>query len=244
MSALKKQDILTILTYVSRKDMAKEELLRTLNVDISNLDTMIEHLLHEEMIVSNKGMLSITEKGLKRASHFYKKKPHPKKNDKTKPVKRRGLIQIAVLQLLKEEPRHGYEVMKLLEERSEGVYSPSAGTIYPALQDLSERGLISIDEQTDKKVYTLTPDGLEFLSQTVHDEDEQFWEEWRLHLLWKQSKEASLLREEMEKFQLEFQYATRKVLHNPSLASELAEVIKNGRAQLIQWSEKSEDSLK
>lgn len=238
MSVLKKQDILTILTYVSRKDMSREEMLQVLNVEISNLDTLVEHLLQEEMIVEKNGMLAITEKGLKRAHHFYKKPSHSRKKDKTKPAKRRGLIQIAVLQLLKEEPRHGYEVMKLLEERSEGVYSPSAGTIYPALQDLLERGLISIDEQTDKKVYTLTLDGLEFLSEKVHDQDEIFWEEWRLHLLWKQSKEAALLREEMDKFQLEFQYAVKRALHNPSLALELAEIIKSGRDKLIHWSEK------
>ncbi len=236
MSVFKKQDILTVLTYVSRKEISIDELRLVLSGEISNIAPIIDHLLEEEMIVNRKGILSITENGLKGALHD--KKSHPKKIEKKKPTKRRGLIQIAVLQLLKEEPRHGYEVMKLLEERSEGVYSPSAGTIYPALQDLSERGLISIEEQTDKKVYTLTPDGLEFLSDKVHDEDDIFWEEWRLHLLWKQSKEAGVLREEMEKFQLEFQYAVRKVLHNPSLATELVEIIKNGRSQLVQWSEK------
>ncbi|PGY09061.1 PadR family transcriptional regulator [Bacillus sp. AFS031507] len=239
MSGIKKQDILTILTFVSRKDISREDLLGALSEEISNFDTIIEYLLNEEMVVNRKGMLSITEKGLNQARHLYEKKSHHRKPGKKKPGTRRGLIQIAVLQLLKEEPRHGYEVMKLLEERSKGVYSPSAGTIYPALQDLSERGLISIDEQTDKKVCTLTPDGLEFLSETVHDEDQVFWEEWRLHLLWKQSKEAGLLREEMDKFQLEFQYAVSKVLHEPSLAPELAEIIKSGRAHLIQWSNKN-----
>ena len=236
MSALKKQDILTILTHVSRKDISREDLHGALSDEISNVDTIIEHLLQEEMIVNRKGMLSITEKGLKRARHFFEKKSHHKKERNNKPAKRRGLIQLAVIQLLKEEPRHGYEVMKLLEERSEGVYSPSAGTIYPALQDLLERGLISIDEQSDKKVYTLTQDGMAFLKETVHDEDEVFWEEWRLLLKWKQSKEATGLREEMDKFQLEFQYAVSRVLHEPSRAAELAEIIKNGREQLIQWS--------
>jgi DNA-binding PadR family transcriptional regulator len=238
MSGLKKQDILTLLTYVSRKDISRDDLLATLGDEISKYNTIIEYLLDEEMIVNRKEMLSISEKGLKHARHFNEKKSHHRQEGKKKPTKRRGLIQLAVIQLLKEEPRHGYEIMKLLEERSEGVYSPSAGTIYPALQDLLERGLISIDEQTDKKVYTLTSDGLEFLSEKVHDEDEVFWEEWRLHLMWKQSKEAGLLREEMDKFQLEFQYAVNRVLHEPSRASELAEIIKSGREQLIQWSNK------
>jgi DNA-binding PadR family transcriptional regulator len=238
MSNLKNQDILTILTYVSRKDISREDLLGVLSVERLTFNTIIEYLLREEMIVDRKGLLSIAEKGLTRARHFYEKKSHPRKKGKVKPRKRRGLIQIAVLQLLKEEARHGYEVMKLLEERSEGVYSPSAGTIYPALQDLLERGFILVDERTNKKIYSVTSEGLEFLSEVVQEEDEVFWEEWRLHLLWKQSKEALLLKEEMEKFQLEFQYAVQKVLHNPSLASDLAKIIKSGRDQLIEWSEK------
>ena len=140
--------------------------------------------------------------------------------------------------MLKEQPRHGYEVMKLLEERSDGVYSPSAGTIYPSLQDLLERGMISIDEQADKKVYELTTDGFAFLGEKITEEDEDFWEEWRFQLLWKQSKEAAKLREEMDKYQLEFQLAVRKVLQEPALASELTEIIKSSRDHLIRWSEK------
>lgn len=237
MSALKKQDILTILTHMSRKDMNKQELLRILSDKIPNLTHLIDHLLSEEIILNKEGMFSITEKGLKKARHLYEKPPHLREKIKTKFTKRRGLIQLAILQLLKEEPRHGYQVMKLLEERSEGFYSPSAGTVYPALQDLLEKGLISVDEQADKKVYTLNHDGLEFLSDIVHNEDEAFWEEWRLRLMWKQSKEAELLREEMGKFQLEFQYAMRSVLHDPSRALELVSIIKNGRNELINWSE-------
>ncbi|MMZ58751.1 Transcriptional regulator YqjI [compost metagenome] len=238
MLALKKQDIITILTHISRKDMNKQELLHILSDEIPNLNHVIDYLLSEEIILNNEGTFSITEKGLKKARHLYEKPPHLREKIKTKFTKRRGLIQLAILQLLKEEPRHGYQVMKLLEERSEGFYSPSAGTIYPALQDLFEKGLISVDEQADKKVYTLNHDGLEFLSDIVHNEDEVFWEEWRLRLMWKQSKEAELLREEMAKFQLEFQYAMRSVLQDPSLAFELVSIIKNGRNELINWSEK------
>lgn len=118
------------------------------------------------------------------------------------------------------------------------MYSPSAGTIYPSLQDLLERGMISIDEQADKKVYELTTDGFAFLGEKITEEDEDFWEEWRFQLLWKQSKEAAKLREEMDKYQLEFQLAVRKVLQEPALASELTEIIKSSRDHLIRWSEK------
>ncbi|HWO95679.1 MAG TPA: PadR family transcriptional regulator [Bacillus sp. (in: firmicutes)] len=238
MSRLNKQDVLTILTHISRKDMSQEELLQVLSDKISNPAPVIHRLLDEKIILDKGGIFSITEKGLKKARHLYEKPPHFREKIKTKFAKRRGLIQLAILQLLKEEPRHGYQMMKLLEERSKGVYSPSAGTVYPALQDLLEKELISVDEQADKKVYTLNPEGLEFLTDLVHDEDEVFWEEWRLRLMWKQSKEAALLQEEMEKFHLEFQYAARSVLQDPSLASELISIIRNGRNELINWSEK------
>ncbi len=238
MSAFKKQDILTILTHISRKDMNEQELLHVLSDKIPDLDHVINQLLDEKIILNKGGIFSITEKGLKKARHLYEKPPHLREKIKTKFTKRRGLIQLAILQLLKEEPRHGYQVMKLLEERSKGFYSPSAGTIYPALQDLLEKELISVDEQAGKKVYTLNSEGLKFLSDIVHDEDEVFWEEWRLRLMWKQSKEAALLQEEMEKFHLEFQYAARIVLQDPSLASELVSIIKNGRNELMNWSEK------
>ena len=238
MSRLNKQDVLTILTHISRKDMNQEELLQVLSDKIPDPSPVINQLVNEEIILIKDGIFSITEKGLKKARHFYKKPPHLREKMKTKFTKRRGLIQLAILQLLKEEPRHGYQVMKLLEERSKGFYSASAGTIYPALQDLLEKELISVDEQADKKVYTLNPEGLEFLSDLVHDEDDVFWEEWRLRLMWKQSKEAALLQEEMEKFHLEFQYAARSVLQDPSLASELISIIRNGRNELINWSEK------
>lgn len=238
MSRLNKQDVLTILTYISRKDMKQEELLQVLSDKVPDPAPVINQLLNEKILLVKNGTFSITEKGLKKARHFYEKPPHLREKIKTKFTKRRGLIQLAILQLLKEEPRHGYQVMKLLEERSKGFYSPSAGTIYPALQDLLEKELISVDEQADKKVYTLNPEGLEFLSGIIHDEDEVFWEEWLLRLKWKQSKEAALLQEEMEKLHLEFQYATRIVLQDPSLASELVSIIKNGRNELMNWSEK------
>ncbi|WP_078411984.1 PadR family transcriptional regulator [Priestia abyssalis] len=238
MSRVNKQDVLTILTHISRKDMKQEELLQVLSNKVPDPAPIINQLLNEKVLSMKDGIFSITEKGLKKARHLYEKPPHLREKIKTKFTKRRGLIQLAILQLLKEEPRHGYQVMKLLEERSKGFYSPSAGTIYPALQDLLERELISVDEQGDKKVYTLNPQGLEFLSDIVHDEDEVFWEEWLIRLKWKQSKEAALLQEEMEKLHLEFQYAARIVLQNPALASELVSIIKNGRNELMNWSEK------
>src|SRR6185312_1451742 len=71
----------------------------------------------------------------------------------------RGDLKYALLGLLQEHPKHGYEMIKDLEERSGGFYSPSAGAIYPTLQLLEDRGWVSVEVVEGKKVYTLTADG-------------------------------------------------------------------------------------
>ena len=62
------------------------------------------------------------------------------------PVFRHGSLRLYLLRLLDEEPRHGYEVIRLLRDRFMGVYSPSPGTIYPRLARLEEEGLVTHDE--------------------------------------------------------------------------------------------------
>ncbi|NIK79479.1 DNA-binding PadR family transcriptional regulator [Paenibacillus castaneae] len=71
----------------------------------------------------------------------------------------RGGVKFALLKLLDAEPMHGYQMMKALEEQSGGLYVPSAGTIYPTLQMLEERGFVSIQEESGKKIYQITEQG-------------------------------------------------------------------------------------
>src|SRR5580693_5727276 len=59
---------------------------------------------------------------------------------------RRGDIRTAALLLLAEEPRNGYQIMQEVQERSGGVWSPSPGSVYPALQQLEDEGLIRTEE--------------------------------------------------------------------------------------------------
>jgi DNA-binding PadR family transcriptional regulator len=72
---------------------------------------------------------------------------------------RRGDIRLAVLALLAERPMHGYEMIKEIEERTEGSWTPSAGSIYPTLQMLEDEGLISGQEIEGKRRFTLTDAG-------------------------------------------------------------------------------------
>ncbi|GGM93170.1 hypothetical protein GCM10010106_46860 [Thermopolyspora flexuosa] len=75
------------------------------------------------------------------------------------PVFRHGRLRLYLLKLLEESPRHGYEVIRLLQDRFLGVYSPSPGTIYPRLARLEEEGLVTHEVRDGKKVFTITDKG-------------------------------------------------------------------------------------
>lgn len=72
---------------------------------------------------------------------------------------RRGDVRAAVLALLAERPMHGYEMIKELEERTGGAWTPSPGSIYPTLQLLEDEGLIHGEESEGKRRFTLTEEG-------------------------------------------------------------------------------------
>lgn len=74
-----------------------------------------------------------------------------------------GDMKYVILKLLRDKPRHGYEVMKELEDRMHGCYSPSPGTVYPTLQWLEDEGLVVARDVEGKKVYEITAAGRAFL---------------------------------------------------------------------------------
>lgn len=76
-----------------------------------------------------------------------------------------GEMKFVILRLLKEKPRHGYEVIRALEEKLGGVYTPSAGTVYPTLQLLEDEGYVRVVETDGKKVYHVTPEGERYLEE-------------------------------------------------------------------------------
>jgi DNA-binding PadR family transcriptional regulator len=81
------------------------------------------------------------------------------------PKARRGDVRTAALLLLAEEPRNGYQIMQEIEERSEGVWRPSPGSIYPALQQLEDEGLIRTTEGDGRKLYELTDAGRAYVAE-------------------------------------------------------------------------------
>jgi DNA-binding PadR family transcriptional regulator len=78
---------------------------------------------------------------------------------------RRGDIRTAALLLLAEEPRNGYQIMQEVQERSGGIWSPSPGSVYPALQQLEDEGLIRTEEADGRKLFAITDDGRALLAE-------------------------------------------------------------------------------
>ena len=94
-----------------------------------------------------------------------------------------GEVRLAILSLLNEGPKHGYQLMKEMAERSGGVYRASAGTIYPTLQQLEDEGLIVSEREDGKKVYRITDAGRKELEQDPDSvrriwERAERWEDW------------------------------------------------------------------
>jgi DNA-binding PadR family transcriptional regulator len=75
----------------------------------------------------------------------------------------RGDLKYVILQLLSERPAHGYEVIRALEERFGGMYTPSAGAVYPTLQMLEDMGYVTSTQQDGRRVYSITEEGRTFL---------------------------------------------------------------------------------
>jgi DNA-binding PadR family transcriptional regulator len=76
-----------------------------------------------------------------------------------------GDLRLVILQLIAEKPRHGYEVIKAIEEQLAGSYSPSPGVVYPTLTLLEELGHATVQtHEGGKKLYTITPEGEAFLA--------------------------------------------------------------------------------
>jgi DNA-binding PadR family transcriptional regulator len=74
-------------------------------------------------------------------------------------------LQLLILALLADKPRHGYELIKAFEERSKGFYSPSPGMVYPALTYLEELGHARVEAEGTRKLYHITPEGVAYLAQ-------------------------------------------------------------------------------
>jgi len=81
------------------------------------------------------------------------------------PKASRGDVRAAILALLREGPRNGYQIMSEIEERSGGAWRPSPGAVYPALQQLADEGLIAGEESAGRRTFSLTDAGRQHVEE-------------------------------------------------------------------------------
>ena len=90
------------------------------------------------------------------------------------PRAERGDLRYLILDAISEQPRHGYEVMQVIEERSGGSYRPSPGVVYPTLQMLEEMGHADVKKERGRKVYSITEAGREELDAHQEEVEEAY----------------------------------------------------------------------
>jgi DNA-binding PadR family transcriptional regulator len=78
----------------------------------------------------------------------------------------RGDVKILILSALRDGPKHGYEIMRAIEQRTGGAYTPSPGVVYPTLQMLEDIGHVQVREGGERKVYELTEAGRAYLEES------------------------------------------------------------------------------
>jgi DNA-binding PadR family transcriptional regulator len=92
----------------------------------------------------------------------------------------RGDVKLLILGVLRDGPKHGYEIMRAIEQRTGGTYTPSPGTVYPTLQMLEDLGHVQSREADERKVYELTAAGRAYLDERQPAEQEA-WAQFEGH---------------------------------------------------------------
>ena len=144
----------------------------------------------------------------------------------------RGDLKYVILELLKDQPRHGYDIIRALEDRMRGYYRPSPGSVYPTLQMLEDLGYVSSSQQEGKKVYTITDEGRRYLEEqksTVDDIRERIAAGWEAA----QRPEVSDLMHELQQLgRALFRHGTRGALHDPERLKRLRDIVARARAEV------------
>jgi DNA-binding PadR family transcriptional regulator len=152
----------------------------------------------------------------------------------------RGDLKYALLELLVERPMHGYEMMKALQERTGGMYTPSAGSVYPTLQMLEDRGFVTVSDTEGKKVYTITDTGRAFLAEGQSEEEgdprraalRQALRGGFRHAHEEEWAEMGALVQELREFGMLFVSVWRNAMHDPEKRARLRKLIEQTRAEL------------
>jgi DNA-binding PadR family transcriptional regulator len=144
----------------------------------------------------------------------------------------RGDLKYVILDLLKDQPRHGYDIIRALEDRMRGRYRPSPGSVYPTLQMLEDLGYVTSSQQEGKKVYTITDEGRKYLNeqQPVIDDIRD-----RLAAGWDAASRpevADLMHELQMIARGLFRHGTRGALQDTERLKKLRDILNRARSEI------------
>lgn len=143
----------------------------------------------------------------------------------------RGDLKLVILDLLKDNPRHGYDIIQQLEKKFHGFYSPSPGSVYPILQLLEDQDLVTSSQKTGKKVYTITSQGEKFLqdhTDEVADVQSRANPPWKMH-----GGQMQQIREEIgQTARLIFCNAAQGIFSNPKKMEKLHTAFEHFRQEI------------
>jgi DNA-binding PadR family transcriptional regulator len=143
----------------------------------------------------------------------------------------RGDLKYVILELLRDQPRHGYDIIRALEDRMRGRYRPSPGSVYPTLQMLEDLGYVTSTQQDGKKVYTITDEGRRYLEEqktTVDDIRDRIAAGWDAA---QRPEVSDLMHEAQQLARALFREGTRS-LHEPDRLKQLRDVVARARAEV------------
>ncbi|MFN8513240.1 MAG: PadR family transcriptional regulator [Chloroflexia bacterium] len=144
----------------------------------------------------------------------------------------KGDLKYVILDLLKDQPRHGYDVIRALEERLGGFYNPSPGSVYPTLQLLEDQGYLTSNQLDGKRVYAITDDGRKFLGERA-EVIEGLKARMDARRGFGQQPEAGELFGEMRQLgMLLFRLGQSGALHDPDRMRRLREIVVHARREV------------
>jgi len=146
---------------------------------------------------------------------------------------RRGEVRPLILSVLRDRPMHGYEIIQELEAQSEGRWRPSAGSIYPTLQQLSDEGLVTGEDVEGRRVYTITDEGRKAAAESG---DRSPWTD--------EAGESDDRRTDIRKLAIELAAAVMQVqrMGSPRARREADRILTDARKQMYKLLSEDEDA--
>jgi DNA-binding PadR family transcriptional regulator len=147
----------------------------------------------------------------------------------------RGDLKYVLLDLLKEKPAHGYELIRSLEDRFSGFYAPSPGAVYPTLQMLEDMGYVSATQQDGRKIYSITDAGRTYLQERQPQVDEVFRrvrERWGAEWGPQAHRMMHDLRDDLRDLSRSFATEARRRWPDPDQQRRIKDVIGRAKAEI------------